>query len=393
MVKEKLKILMISSKPFRPEPWIYREAKSLINNGYDVTVIGWDRERKYEEKEEIDGIKVERIRLKASYGSFTQLLPLFPIFYLMLLSRLLNIDFDIIDCHNFDTLPVGMFAGKLKGKKVIYHSLDLYFTWFYRETTSKFKEILSNLFRKLEILFLSKIDHLIVPTPGSLEYYKKYCTRCGITVLMNTPDKSFFLKCNSNKIKKNTGNKFVVSYIGGIRYEKPIINLIEATRELGDVEVLIVGGGIKAKNIKQKSQGYANVSIVGEVPYREVIGYYNQSDCVYAVYDSKVENIKFAIPVKVFEAMACGLPVIVNKNIWVSEFVEKNRIGLCVDESNIEGIRNAILELKNNRNLRNDFGKNGRMLFEEKYNWEKQEECLLRIYGSFEKMKISKIHK
>jgi len=373
-----MRILMLLSKPFKPEPW--HEAKTLVNAGYHVKIIGWDREKKYKKKEIVDGIEIERISIQAPYGSFVGLLPLYPIFYLIIFIKSIFMDFDVVECHNFDTLPLGLLIGKLKGKKIVYHSLDLYFTWFARETSSRIKKYISIIFRKFEKLTLKSIDHLIVVTPALLDYYKKYDITCKTTVLLNTPNKNFFNQFIQNKNKEDS-SKFVISYIGEIRYEEPLLNLIEASAKINDVEVLIVGGGVKAESIKKKVEKYPNVLIIGQVPYKEVIKYYMKSDCTYAVYDSNVENIKVAIPVKVFEAMACGIPVIVNKNIWVSNFVEKNKIGLCVNEDNREEIENAILELKNNKNLKIEFGKNGRKLFEETYNWEKQEEKLLKVYN------------
>jgi len=173
-----------------------------------------------------------------------------------------------------------------------------------------------------------------------------------------------------------------ISYIGEIRYEKPLINLINATVDIENITILIVGGGTKAENIKNMSKEHRHVKIVDKVPYHEVINYYKQSDCVYAVYDSKVENIKIAIPVKVFEAIACGIPVVVNNNVWISQFVKKNKIGFCVDEKNINEIRKVILKLKNDRNIRDEFMKNGIKLFENEYNWNSQEDLLLKIYKS-----------
>lgn len=380
---ETMNVLMLLSKPFKPEPWIYSEAKTLVNAGHRVKIIGWNREKGYKKKEKLDGIEIERISLQAPYGSFVGLLPLYPIFYLIIFIKSIFMNFDVVECHNFDTLPLGLLIGRFKRKKVVYHSLDLYFTWFARETSSKFKKKLSALFRKFENLSLNNIDHLIVVTPALLDYYKRYNIRCESTVLLNTPNKIFSKQFSQDKIEKK--DNFVISYIGEIRYEKPLFNLIKATGKIDGVNVLIVGGGVKAENIKKKAKEYHHVSIVDEVPYKKVINYYNQSDCTYAVYDSKVENIKVAIPVKVFEAMAVGIPVIVNKNIWISNFVKKNRIGFCVDENNMEEIEQVILEIKKNRNLATEFGENGRKLFEEVYNWEKMEKRLLNVYENLEK--------
>ena len=41
------KILMLLSNPFRPDVRVYKEAISLIKGGYDVTVVAWDRGKRY----------------------------------------------------------------------------------------------------------------------------------------------------------------------------------------------------------------------------------------------------------------------------------------------------------------------------------------------------------
>jgi len=376
-----MKVLMLLSKPFQPEPWIYREAKTLVDAGHHVKIIGWNRERKYKNAEILDGIEINRVSIRAPYGTFIGLLPLYPIFYLVIFFKSFFIDFDVIDCHNFDTLPLGLLIGKIRKKKVIYHCLDLYFTWFARETTSKCSRLLSKFFKKIEKIFLRWIDHLIVTAPGYIDYYNKYNIKYDSSILLNLPDKNFCKNIRNIRVKKDHSD-FIISYIGEIRYEKPLINLINATVDIENITILIVGGGTKAENIKNMSKEHRHVKIVDKVPYHEVINYYKQSDCVYAVYDSKVENIKIAIPVKVFEAIACGIPVVVNNNVWISQFVKKNKIGFCVDEKNINEIRKVILKLKNDRNIRDEFMKNGIKLFENEYNWNSQEDLLLKIYKS-----------
>jgi hypothetical protein len=41
------RIVMLLSNAFLPDPRVLKEARSLTNAGYDVTVIAWDREGTY----------------------------------------------------------------------------------------------------------------------------------------------------------------------------------------------------------------------------------------------------------------------------------------------------------------------------------------------------------
>ena len=56
-----MKILMILSNPFIVDPRVYKEAKSLVDAGHEVTVIVWDRKRDYDPESAVDGIKIIRI--------------------------------------------------------------------------------------------------------------------------------------------------------------------------------------------------------------------------------------------------------------------------------------------------------------------------------------------
>ena len=60
-VKDGLKVLMVLSNPLMVDPRVYKEAKTLAEAGYEVTVIVWDRIGEYEEESVVDGIKVIRV--------------------------------------------------------------------------------------------------------------------------------------------------------------------------------------------------------------------------------------------------------------------------------------------------------------------------------------------
>ena len=57
-------LVMVVSNAFRPDPRVYREAKTLVDHGFKVTVYAWDRECKHPMNEIIDGIFVERIQVR-----------------------------------------------------------------------------------------------------------------------------------------------------------------------------------------------------------------------------------------------------------------------------------------------------------------------------------------
>jgi glycosyltransferase involved in cell wall biosynthesis len=82
---------------------------------------------------------------------------------------------------------------------------------------------------------------------------------------------------------------------------------------------------------------------------------------------------------KTYEAMMCGIPIITNLS---PEFVRKIGFGIIVDYDDIDGIRAAIVTLRDSLQLRINLGDKGRRAFLEKYNWKEMENVLYRIFDN-----------
>ena len=67
-------------------------------------------------------------------------------------------------------------------------------------------------------------------------------------------------------------------------------------------------------------------------------------------------------------------------DIAASKIVGKEKCGLIVSYGDIDGLREAILKLKNDPDLRQKLGKNGRHAYDMKYGWEIMKQKLLNAY-------------
>src|SRR6185312_9630088 len=93
-----------------------------------------------------------------------------------------------------------------------------------------------------------------------------------------------------------------------------------------------------------------------------------------ALYDLNLQSqYEYGVANKVLEAMMCGVAVITNIS---HDLVNETKCGIVVDYQNTTEIKKAIIELRDNPELRKVFASNGRQAFVEKYNWGKMEEKL-----------------
>ncbi len=377
----KKKVLMLLSNHFNPDPRVYKEAKSLVKAGYDVTILCWDRQLKYKEREDVEGIHVERIRLKAGYGFKAMILKM-PVFWIKLFFRALKKDFDIVHSHDFDTAVVGYLLKIFKRKKWVYDSHDLYFTYFIKGYK---KTILYKITENVNTYLAKKCNLLIVPTEsfskrfiGAKEYYQKKGIK-NIIVIMNVPVLTEFLRYRKINFKNIKG--VVIGSLGSIRNLPAIIILLKTIQKLGKhYSLLIVGGGKNLDKLKEvhKTQ-YSNVKItfIPEQPYKLIPNYYKLCDIIFSVYKDKKRtekniNEKTAIQTKVFEAAILGIPSIVPDYVLEADFVRKYKCGCTVKDLKVKYLIKAIRKCEkikiNTKPIR------------EKWKWENEEKKLVKAY-------------
>ena len=158
-----------------------------------------------------------------------------------------------------------------------------------------------------------------------------------------------------------------------------------------DARFLIVGEG-SAKNewmkIAQEIGVYDKFIFKGGVPFEQVPLYINASDVCVAPFKI-YRNVKIGLsPLKLYEYLACGKPV-VSSRIPNIEFIEEQNAGFLVEPENPEELGKAIIKIMKDENLRNLMGKNGRD-FVVKYNsWEanarKVEELCEKVIEEYKK--------
>lgn len=133
------------------------------------------------------------------------------------------------------------------------------------------------------------------------------------------------------------------------------------------LRVVIVGDGPLRKSLANElgRRGLGSqVLLVGAVTDRELPGYYQAAD--YSVLPSTTPAEMFGITL--LEAMACGLPVIsTDLTTGVREVNEKDVTGLVVPRGDASALRDAMLQLTEDGELRRRLGDAGRKRVEERF--------------------------
>lgn len=104
----------------------------------------------------------------------------------------------------------------------------------------------------------------------------------------------------------------VAVYTGGLLAWKGVEVLIDAARDLPDVVVLIAGGmDAHVRALRARAAGLANVRLDGFQPPQIVASYLAAADMgIVPNRSSPAISARYTSPLKVFEAMAAGLPLV-----------------------------------------------------------------------------------
>lgn len=226
----------------------------------------------------------------------------------------------------------------------------------------------ARIYRALEWFFLLFCVRKIVTETSQSS--KKNCA-----VIRNYP----FLSLPQIKSTKHKTEVTRFIYCGGLTEIRGIYECIEAISEIDNASLTLVGAW-DFESYRQKcisSKGWNKVIEVGHVPATEVYNYYAQCQVGLAMlYPEK--NYLESMPVKVFEYLACELPVIMsNFPYWIETFTEGC---FFVNPSNHNELV-ATMKLLQNETLRMDKGKKGNSWVKENCSWENEARTLVQLYN------------
>ena len=370
-----MNILMIVTNPFTNDPRVENEALSLVKSGNNVTVLAWDITGKNQLSEEKNGINVQR-SFNTNFMKYLR----YDIFRLHFwwikgfrdAQRLFKKNkFDVIHCHDLDTLPIGV---KLKKKFNIPLIYDAHEIWGYM-VSRDLPKIWAKYYLFLEKRLLKKVDYIITVNQPLNDYFSSISEK-PVEIVMNCkPLQGKYYQEPNNEI-------FTLLYLGSLSKSRFLLELLEVVKELPDVYCFIGGKGKNEyeNQLKKKCLTVKNSKFIGLAPMEDVIPMTKKSNVVICMTSPNDPNNSIATANKQFEAMVCGRPIICTKNTYPGIFTENLKCGLTA-EYNINDLKNKIIELKENPQLCTDLGKNALNATINEYNWDKQEEKLLEIYN------------
>jgi glycosyltransferase involved in cell wall biosynthesis len=286
-----------------------------------------------------------------------------------------DVDADLYHFHDPELIPYGLMLARA-GKRVIYDvhedlAGDIYSKDWVPQPARRTVAALS---RALESYGAVRFSAVVAATPFIGSIFRPRART--VEVINNYPLSMELPPAEAVDVRQREH----VCYVGGIHPHRGIREMIHAIGET-DCKLLLAGMFYSTSLRDEVSQyaGWSKVQEYGFVDRQSVSRIMSQSFSGLVLF-YRVPNFIYAQPIKMFEYMSAGIPVIAsNFPLW-RDIIEGNRCGICIQHDSIEAISGAIRHLQNHPEEVVRMGENGRRAVEQFYRWDHEEVKLLSLY-------------
>lgn len=363
-------ILTTAHSPF-DERIFHKEAKSLAESGYEVVIVA-----PHQKSEQKEGIKIHAVApLSSRMDRIWRLKSLYK--------AALQENADIYHFHDPDLVPVGLLLSRRHHKPVIYDVHEYYgdslLTRYW--IPKPLRKFVGRTVDRLEKWSAQSFAGIITVNSHMAELFQRKNPEGEI--LHNYPLKRQFEFPRPENIKPP-----VILYLGGITRERGLEVILRAmplVRDKYPEAVCELVGPVDTADLGPEFSDLApwlkrgNVRLRGKVPYEQVPEILAQSS-IALVPLLPTLNYQKAIPVKLLEYMAAGLPVIGSCFGYIEEIINKNQCGLLTEPGDPESLSRDICSLLEDPKRALSYGQNGWDAFHREYTWEKEQSKLIALY-------------
>lgn len=338
----------------------YKECLALSEAGYQVSLVAPGENIKK------NGVNIIGCgeRPKSRYQRAT-------VFCKVVFEKAVEANADLYHFHDPEMLK---YAAKLArmGKAVIFDSHEdvpsqiLDKPWLPRFS----RRFVSNTYKRFENKYVKNLSAVIAATEHIENKFKNRVPKTE--TIKNYPKLDEIKKSDTEFINRDK----VACYAGGISRIRGERIMTSAVKELDGCTLKLAG---RCEDEAIKSANPKNVEYLGMLDRQGVNDLYASSRVGVCILMPTANYIN-SLPIKIFEYMAAGLPIVASDFPGWREIIQEANSGLLVDPDDILGIRDAIKYFLNHPKEGQLAGERGCKLTKEKYNWHVEGQKLVAFY-------------
>lgn len=387
---------MLSQTVFPPDIRIEKEIKTLSENGYEITIIC----NQYDKKKSPDFPYCRIERVKALFSSYRLNkifnFPFFlnPRYVLKVFLTVIRIKPKIIHAHDLPMVPLALMINFFFRLPIIYDMHENYpeaLKYFQKKGLINYIFKNHHLVKVLEHLCLKFADRVIVVIEeGRERLIKSGYNPAKVFVVSNTIDYENFISNDTSTeiLGYSFDDKPVILYTGTISPDRDLLTAINSVKyfpKFGiDAQMLIIGDGVYRNYLIDYTLKIGLIKSITFMkwPGHSLIPKFIEKAKICMIPQPNNDFINTTIPHKLFEYMYMAKPVIVSDAIPIKRIVQETNSGVYFKSGDAEDFAQKVTLLFNSKI---NYGANGHNAVLKKYNWNFDSKVLLEMYAGINK--------
>lgn len=240
--------------------------------------------------------------------------------------------------------------------------------------------------RALKKLARRKNFKMVVISEGLKNDLSRAYPKFNVERILVAPDGADIYKtAPAAKSLPGRADALKVGYTGSLHEGKGIEVIATVAKEAKEFDFHVVGG-TAAQVISWKRRGLPeNIFMHGHAPHGELPAWLAAFDILIAPYRAKakiktgVDIARWISPMKLFEYMAAGKPIVCSDLPVIHEILQDGRNALLVAPSDLKGWLTALAKLAQDESLRQGMASVAFMDLERKYTWAQRARNILKF--------------
>jgi glycosyltransferase involved in cell wall biosynthesis len=298
---------------------------------------------------------------------------------------------DIVICVEPLTLFIGFALRRRFKTKVVFDVHEFFADAFAEKTKPPFSWYLKGMYLLFERWLQHRTDATIGVGDEILDQLVKGKKRSEAVTIPNYPVKNVWdYTCDMPRdLSHLCEMEFDLVYAGGLTRDRGVFKMLKAAyllkQEFPHLRVLVVGKFFDPALEKEFLDRINALNLTAIVYYQkwlpaEKIGLLlKRSKVGLWLFNPQNTRMRKAVPLKVLEYFAAGLPVVSINTPLMNDLIEKNKVGFCCEYHSEAICKTVGTLLRLNAEDYDKMSKHAEELIEKKYNWEAVEPKLLDL--------------
>ena len=246
-----------------------------------------------------------------------------------------------------------MLLSKLTGTPYVLDVRDLFPEQLFAYDVVKRDSWFGRLLIWIEHVVYENALFVVGVTEGLVAYIEKRTTSDVVLIRNGVDQRCFSRQRMPAQAAPSSHNPFVLIFHGTLARSQNVDLMVRYGRYLKqnavhNVILRVIGDGPKADHLVQAIDRYdlaSFIDYVGAIDFEDIPDVLNDADLGFSPRLDGLVN-ETAFPVKVYECLGCGRPVIVTPHSEAGRYVERHDVGMQHTNDDLRGIHASVCRLK-----------------------------------------------